>query len=513
MVVLWALKLGDLLGALPAFRALRKAWPKTELTLIGLPWAQTFVKRYCEYVDGIRVFPGYSGPPEREPNIDGIPVFLREMQAERFDLAIQMCCPARRGHRVEVLTRRDNLTLTPALKWPEGINIVHIRAGTSEHIPEERLLPLIEEFTLHALFGHQALCHPRSLYTWLRVSKAIESVYRSVVGYPSFRHALEVSEETFAIPFESRSNDGGRRAVFLDKDGTLIEDVLYNVDPQKVRLASGAVKGLATLHENGYALIVVSNQSGVTHGLFPERALGEVERSLRRQLGAFGVPLAGFSYCPHHPNGRVNRYAIMCRCRKPAPGMLRRAAADLGIDLAESWMVGDILDDKEAGRRAGCRTVLIDNGNETEWRGGRRRRPHFRAADIAESARLCFPAQPLIESIRTAMMAPMYTLAGCLNLTGLVALIGQTPLLITNNTGPEHIAAAVGTTFVDLYAQTNQQHTPWMTPHRFLYNDVPCEDCFKSGCPQGHHDCLVRVPPDAVVKAALELLPRLATIL
>jgi D-glycero-D-manno-heptose 1,7-bisphosphate phosphatase len=190
-----------------------------------------------------------------------------------------------------------------------------------------------------------------------------------------------------ALPCGSRLTNGVRRAVFLDKDGTLIEDIPYNVDPQKIRLAPGAVEGLSTLHENGYALIVVSNQSGVARGLFPERALRDVERSLRRQLAAFGVPLAAFYYCPHHPQGRVNGYAVACRCRKPAPGMLRRAAADHGIDLAESWMIGDILDDIEAGRRAGCRTVLIDNGNETEWRRGRRRCPHYRAADLAEAAR------------------------------------------------------------------------------------------------------------------------------
>ncbi len=152
------------------------------------------------------------------------------------------------------------------------------------------------------------------------------------------------------------------------------------------------MEGLTALHENGYALIVVSNQSGVAHGFFPERALRGVERSLRRQLAAFGVPLAGFYYCPHHPQGRVNGYAVSCRCRKPAPGMLRRAAADLGIDLAESWMVGDILDDIEAGRRAGCRTVLIDNGNETQWQRGPGRRPHYRAADLAEAARLILAA-------------------------------------------------------------------------------------------------------------------------
>ncbi len=112
----------------------------------------------------------------------------------------------------------------------------------------------------------------------------------------------------------------------------------------------------------------------------------------------------------------------------------------------------------------------------------------------------------LIESIRTASTAPSHSLAGCLSLAELAALIAQAPLLITNNTGPAHIAAAVGTPVVDLYAQTNPQHSPWMVPHRLLYHDVPCKNCFQSACPQGHHDCLARVPPELVVQAALELL-------
>ncbi|HZV06668.1 MAG TPA: lipopolysaccharide heptosyltransferase II [Gemmataceae bacterium] len=112
----------------------------------------------------------------------------------------------------------------------------------------------------------------------------------------------------------------------------------------------------------------------------------------------------------------------------------------------------------------------------------------------------------LIESIRAAMGAPSHSLAGRLSLAELAALVELAPVLITNNTGPAHIAAAVGTPVVDLYAQTNPQHTPWQIPQRVLYHDVPCKNCFKSVCPQGHHDCLARVPPDAVARAALELL-------
>jgi D,D-heptose 1,7-bisphosphate phosphatase len=179
-----------------------------------------------------------------------------------------------------------------------------------------------------------------------------------------------------------------RQAVFLDKDGTLVENVPYNVDPALIRLAPGAEEGLKQLHDAGFLLFVISNQSGVARGYFPESALAGVESLLKEMLAASGVPLAGFSYCPHHPDGSVEGYAMACDCRKPAPGMILRAAAEHGLDLARSWMIGDILDDVEAGRGAGCRTVLIDNGNETEWLLSPGREPHHRAPDLAAAARL-----------------------------------------------------------------------------------------------------------------------------
>ena len=156
----------------------------------------------------------------------------------------------------------------------------------------------------------------------------------------------------------------GERAVFLDKDGTLIEDVPYNVDPERIRLTSGAAEGLRALHAAGYRLIVISNQSGVARGYFPEAALTGVRTKLHELLAEAGVALAGFYYCPHHPQGAVADYAVACACRKPRPGLLVRAAQEHGIDLRRSWFVGDILDDVEAGRRAGCRTVLVDLGTE-----------------------------------------------------------------------------------------------------------------------------------------------------
>jgi D-glycero-D-manno-heptose 1,7-bisphosphate phosphatase len=184
----------------------------------------------------------------------------------------------------------------------------------------------------------------------------------------------------------------GNRAVFLDKDGTLIEDIAYNVDPELIRLAPGAEEGLCLLHDAGYRLFVVSNQSGVARGLFPESSLAAVGDRLRELLTRWGVPLAGFAYCPHHPEGTVERYARDCDCRKPAPGLIRRAADQHGFNLARSWLIGDILDDIEAGRRAGCRTILIDNGNETEWVLTAGRRPHRRAADLAAAARIIVSA-------------------------------------------------------------------------------------------------------------------------
>jgi len=176
-------------------------------------------------------------------------------------------------------------------------------------------------------------------------------------------------------------------AIFLDKDGTLIVDVPYNVDPAKICLSPGAAAGTRALHDAGYRLVVVTNQSGVARGFFPLSALVAVETTVRDLLAAAGVPLAGWYACPHHPAGTLPAYATDCDCRKPAPGMLLHAAHDLNLDLTRSWMIGDILNDVEAGHRAGCRAALVDTGGETEWLPGPGRTPDLIAPNLAAVAR------------------------------------------------------------------------------------------------------------------------------
>jgi D-glycero-D-manno-heptose 1,7-bisphosphate phosphatase len=177
-----------------------------------------------------------------------------------------------------------------------------------------------------------------------------------------------------------------KRAVFLDKDGTLIENVPYNVDRTRIQLRPGAVDALLLLVGLGYELIVVSNQPGVALGRFPYGALTAVEEHLNDLFLTHGFRLADCYWCPHHPEGTVADYALTCSCRKPMPGLLHAAAAEHGIDLSESWLIGDILDDVEAGRRAGCRTVLVDVGSETEWKPSPLRKPDVIAKDLLEAA-------------------------------------------------------------------------------------------------------------------------------
>lgn len=178
-----------------------------------------------------------------------------------------------------------------------------------------------------------------------------------------------------------------RKAVFLDKDGTLIPDIPYNVNPDLITLQPGVIEGLKLLQEDGYIFVVISNQAGVARGYFQLNDLEKVSEKLNHLLNTEGIKIEGYYFCPHHPAGKIAEYTIACNCRKPEPGMILKAAKELLIDTGKSWMIGDILNDVEAGNRAGCKTVLVDTGYETEWLQGSFRKPAFVASDFLQAAR------------------------------------------------------------------------------------------------------------------------------
>jgi D-glycero-D-manno-heptose 1,7-bisphosphate phosphatase len=172
------------------------------------------------------------------------------------------------------------------------------------------------------------------------------------------------------------------KAVFLDKDGTLVRDVPYNVDPEKVVFETGVWEGLLTLQADGYKLVIISNQPGLEMELFSQQQLDNLILYFNEVFEQNQLTLSGFYYCPHEPAFE----GTGCLCRKPEPGLIMRAADELYLDLTRSWMIGDILNDVEAGSRAGCRTVLINNGNETEWVEGPGRKPDYTTPYFLDAA-------------------------------------------------------------------------------------------------------------------------------
>jgi len=154
----------------------------------------------------------------------------------------------------------------------------------------------------------------------------------------------------------------GQPAVFLDRDGTLIEEIGYPTRPQQIRILGGVARGLARLAEAGFKRIVVTNQSGIARGLMTEDDLDRFHEALDEQLDLLGAAVDAYYACPHHPDrSEAARpdLAIECDCRKPKPGLILQAAEDLDIDLGASWTIGDTWRDVQAGQAAGLRTIKL----------------------------------------------------------------------------------------------------------------------------------------------------------
>ena len=153
-----------------------------------------------------------------------------------------------------------------------------------------------------------------------------------------------------------------RPAVFLDRDGVVIQDGHYLGDASRIRLVPGSAEAIAALNRAGWLVVIVTNQSGVARGMFTIDSVHEVHKGLSELLGTFGATIDAYRFCPHHPEAELAEFRMDCECRKPKAGMLLSAARELGVDPARSWMIGDRVTDLEAGAMAGCQTVLVRTG-------------------------------------------------------------------------------------------------------------------------------------------------------
>ena len=154
------------------------------------------------------------------------------------------------------------------------------------------------------------------------------------------------------------------KAVFFDRDGTLNVDVHYLYRPEDFQWTPEAVEAIEYCHQQGYLVVVITNQSGVARGYYTEAEVQRLHQWMNEELARQGAkPIDAFYYCPHHPQGKVAAYAKECSCRKPQPGMLLQACQEMNIEPVQSYMVGDSPRDVEAGEKAGIKGVLYTGGS------------------------------------------------------------------------------------------------------------------------------------------------------
>jgi len=156
-------------------------------------------------------------------------------------------------------------------------------------------------------------------------------------------------------------------AVFLDRDGTMIEDVGYLDALNRVDFFPWTVDAIRALNRAGFPVVVVTNQGGIARGFFTEAFVQETHRHIAARLEAGGARVDAYYYCPHHPNAKVAAFAQSCECRKPGPGMINNAARDLGLDPARSFVVGDTWLDIGLARAVGARGILVRTGAGAAW--------------------------------------------------------------------------------------------------------------------------------------------------
>lgn len=182
-----------------------------------------------------------------------------------------------------------------------------------------------------------------------------------------------------------------RRAVFMDRDGTISEEIGYVNHVSRFRVFPYSAEAVRMLNDNEWLAVLVTNQAGVARGYFTEDLIGHVHGVLDSELEHGGARLDGIYYCAHHPSVGEPPYRIDCECRKPKPGLIKRAALDLDIDLARSWMIGDRYGDVELAHNAGVHAALVLSGyGRGEWeyqRAGWKHQPDLIAEDLLEAVK------------------------------------------------------------------------------------------------------------------------------
>jgi len=171
------------------------------------------------------------------------------------------------------------------------------------------------------------------------------------------------------------------RAVFLDRDGTINEDVPYCSSPDDLRLIPGAADGIKLLNKHGFKVIIVTNQSGIARGYFTEEVLTSIHDKLRRELAAHEAYVDAIYYCGHHPDNG-------CDCRKPKPKMVFQAASDFNLDLSQSYVIGDSQMDIEMGITAGCKTILVGQERTNKKSNSSLVKPDYITPDVIKAAHL-----------------------------------------------------------------------------------------------------------------------------
>lgn len=152
------------------------------------------------------------------------------------------------------------------------------------------------------------------------------------------------------------------KAIFLDRDGTLIEEKNYLSDKKDIKFLDGVFDGLQILQQQ-FLLIIITNQSGVARGYFNEDKVIEINEEIKKQLRDHNINITDIFYCPHHIAGKIKKYSIKCNCRKPNTGLINIAVEKYNIDLSKSYVIGDKDSDIQLGKNAGCKTILIKNNN------------------------------------------------------------------------------------------------------------------------------------------------------